>query len=172
VTVPVVAANAAKKTVAKKAAAKKATAAAKKAPGKKAAAKKTTAAAGSGAEDWRTDPEVLRRQADARRKLDAEKAAAAPEAPEAPAPETAAAAPGGRSWSMPRPAAGGAVDTGSGMLLGIILWAVASNWIRGGRAQAMGWVKAKLTNKTFKPTGAGTIAPATPQAPAQPTKSA
>jgi hypothetical protein len=50
----------------------------------------------------------------------------------------------GSSYSL----GGGAVQTGSGIVLGVVSYAILLNWIRGGPSQVKAWLLAKLINKT------------------------
>lgn len=63
----------------------------------------------------------------------------------------ASPAPGGRLLpSLPSLSGGGGVmATGSGIILGIVGYAILLNWIRGGPTQVRGWMVAKLTNKPY-----------------------
>lgn len=59
------------------------------------------------------------------------------------------------------------IETGAGFLLGVVMWAVALNWLRGGPAQARGWIMAKLVNKPYDGAGLNshTVKPAKPSKP-------
>lgn len=81
-----------------------------------------------------------KRQLDAESKRGAESIYEPEQTPSAPASV--------RSFSLPNIPSGGAVQTGAGIVLGGIGYAVLKNWIQGGPAQAKAWVLAKLINKT------------------------
>jgi hypothetical protein len=65
---------------------------------------------------------------------------------------------GGRSLpSLPDlSGGGGALQTGSGIVLGIVGYAVLLNWIRGGPSQVKGWILAKLINRPYDNRKVGT----------------
>lgn len=57
----------------------------------------------------------------------------------------------------------------AGFVLGLLLYAVALNFVRGGGPQGVtAWLKAKFLNKATNDTPRGTVTPATPTAPAAP----
>lgn len=68
-----------------------------------------------------------------------------------------------------RPQLGGGapqvVNEGAGFLLGLIGYALLINFLRGGRAQARGWIAAKFLNRPY---GAAQPLPAQPGPPAMP----
>jgi hypothetical protein len=79
----------------------------------------------------------------------------------APAP-AAAAAPAPAAAAPPAPPPGRTVDfttQGSGAFLALFIYPLALNFLRGGQAQAWGWVKAKWINQPY-----GAAAPAPKQA--------
>jgi hypothetical protein len=41
-------------------------------------------------------------------------------------------------------------DTGAGVILGAVLWALVLNWLRYGAAGARGWLSAKFLNKPMQ----------------------
>lgn len=58
------------------------------------------------------------------------------------------------------------IETGAGFLLGLIAWAIVINLLRGGPAQAKGWILAKLINKPYGgKAGSNVQAPARPEGP-------
>jgi hypothetical protein len=74
------------------------------------------------------------------------------------AENAASPAAGGRSLpslpSLPS-GGGGPVQTGSGIILGVVGYAILLNWIRGGPSQVKGWILAKLINKPYDARKAG-----------------
>jgi hypothetical protein len=49
--------------------------------------------------------------------------------------------------TIARPGGGDLVNDGAGFLLGLIVYALVINYLRGGTAQARGWIAAKFINK-------------------------
>lgn len=50
----------------------------------------------------------------------------------------------------------GIVDDGAGFVLGLLLYALALNYLQGGAAQARGWIRAKFLNQPYvRPTKVG-----------------
>jgi hypothetical protein len=62
---------------------------------------------------------------------------------------------GGASPAAPSSRPASVVEQGSGVVLGVIVYAFAINYLRGGPAQAKAWALAKLINRTSA-TGSGT----------------
>lgn len=62
-------------------------------------------------------------------------------------------------------AGGSAPQEGAGLLLGLILYALASSYIRYGPAGVRGWFAAKFINKPFAPAAGSTPNAATPHIP-------
>lgn len=46
--------------------------------------------------------------------------------------------------------AGEKLQSASGFVLGVLLWALAVNFLRGGPAQAKGWLRAKFINEPMQ----------------------
>lgn len=93
--------------------------------------------------------ELQRRRADAaKRKTEP----ALPDVPDAPAPEPAAKLPAspdpGGPGLLSRIDAVEPVHTGSGFVLGVLAWAVAINYLRGGVPQVRQLLRAKFLNQT------------------------
>lgn len=61
--------------------------------------------------------------------------------------------------------AGGAVEQGAGFLLGVIAYALALNYLRGGPDAARGWLAAKFLNRPYAAPPAAALTPETPARP-------
>lgn len=58
--------------------------------------------------------------------------------------------------------AGGFVEEGAGLLLGLLAWALVLAYFRGGPAAVKGWLAAKFLNKPYKPATSTPAAPGLP----------
>lgn len=52
------------------------------------------------------------------------------------------------------------INDGAGFLLGVVLYALALNYVQGGPGQARGWLSAKFLNKPYQRTGSSSHAKA------------
>jgi hypothetical protein len=84
------------------------------------------------------------------------------DAPDAAPSEPAAGPPPRPAPARPRARGGGApqiVNDGAGFVLGLVGYGLFINFLRGGRAQARGWVAAKFLNRPYTPPAAPVIGP-------------
>lgn len=65
------------------------------------------------------------------------------------APDGTESAPETRYRSYRPRSSGGAVRTGSGVILGVVVYCMAQNFLEGGMPQVRGWLGAKLVNKPY-----------------------
>ncbi|MFE7413139.1 hypothetical protein [Streptomyces laurentii] len=144
----------AKKAVAKKAAAKK-TAAKKAAPAKKAAA---------GAPPVSKGP--AKKRATSGSQTQPSGSTPQPNAPAAAAPAAGQEPPAPAELPIPealKRGNGGAMDTGAGIVLGVVGYALLVNFLRGGPSQVKTWLAAKFVNKPATKVGKKSDKPVGPR---------